>query len=69
MPLIYIHGVATRSSAMDPVVTALIRRYLTDAIAPGRELAIHYAYWGDAGASFAWNLLSRPRTPLRGQGT
>jgi len=68
MPVVYIHGVATRSTKADDTVTGLMRRYLTDAIAPGGDLEIVYAYWGDVAASFAWGGASRPRTPLRGMG-
>jgi hypothetical protein len=73
MPIVYVHGVATRAAdASKPVasktVTTLMQRYLSPVISPGREVAVEYAYWGDVAAKFAWEGASRPRTPLLGQG-
>lgn len=74
MPIVFIHGVATRRD--DPAYVAgsqqrtlLLRRYVAPAIAPDPEnVAIHEVYWGDHGVRFAWAGASRPRTPLTGQG-
>ncbi|GAB3842466.1 hypothetical protein ACFPIJ_42765 [Dactylosporangium cerinum] len=68
MPIVFIHGVATRDSAPDQTVVDLMRRYLSDVVSPGREVDVHYVYWGDVGARFAWGGASRPRTRLAGQG-
>jgi hypothetical protein len=75
MPIIYIHGVATRkdAAAYEPALTGL-REFLTHYIAPilnptkPKEVAIIPVYWGDLGVHFAWNLASRPPTPITGQG-
>jgi len=68
MPIVYVHGVATRSQIPDPTVIGLMRRYLSDVISPGRDVDVRYAYWGDRAARFAWNGASRPTSPLLGQG-
>ena len=68
MPIVYVHGVATRAPEASKTVTTLMQRYLSDVISPGREVAVEYAYWGDVAAQFAWGGASRPRTPIFGQG-
>jgi hypothetical protein len=70
MPIVYIHGVATRSRE-EPF--GEVERYLRRLVAPvlsdrPEEVAIRQAYWGDIGVSFAWNGASRPRSLLLGQG-
>ena len=75
MPIVYIHGVATRND--DTLYAAelkrrltFLERYIAPAIADDPEhVAIIPIYWGDFGAQFAWNRHSRPPTPLVGQGT
>jgi hypothetical protein len=68
MPIVYVHGVATRDTAVDPTIIGLMKGYLSDVISPGRDVDVVYSYWGDVGAHFAWNGAARPRTPLLGQG-
>lgn len=68
MPIVYVHGVATRAVLPDPTVVGLMKRYLSDVITPGRDVEVVYAYWGDVAARFAWNGASRPRAPLLGMG-
>ena len=68
MPIVYVHGVATRNSAADPTVVRLMQGYLSDVLTPGRDVDVMYAYWGDAAATFAWDGASRPRSALLGQG-
>lgn len=74
MPIVFIHGVATRDESPDFATTleervALLRRYVAPAIAPDPEhVRILPVYWGQHGARFAFGRKSRPRTPLLGQG-
>lgn len=68
MPIIYVHGVATRNEIPDPTIVGLMKGYLSDVISPGRDVEVVYSYWGDVGAKFAWGGAARPRSPLRGQG-
>jgi hypothetical protein len=70
MPIVYVHGVATR----DPESSfSEIKQYLRRFVAPvisstPEDVLIDQAFWGDAGAHFAWNGASRPRSLLLGQG-
>ena len=70
MPIIYVHGVATR----DPVSSFTeIKQYLRRFVAPvisatPEDVLIDQSFWGDAGAHFAWKGASRPRSLLLGQG-
>ncbi len=69
MPILYIHGVATRSRdgflAMEPYV----RRLVAPAIAADPDnVLIDDVFWGDLAASFAWDGASRPRSRLLGMG-
>lgn len=68
MPIIYVHGVATRDETPDPTIVGLMKGYLSDVISPGRDVEVVYAYWGDVGARFAWDGAARPRSPLLRQG-
>lgn len=68
MPIVHIHGVATRNATPSDTIAKLMRRYLSDVVSPGGELHVEYAFWGDVAAKFAWGGASRPRTPLRGMG-
>lgn len=70
MPIIYIHGVATRDQDKP---FAEIKQYLRRFVAPTisstpENVLIDQAFWGDEGAHFAWNGTSRPRSLLLGQG-
>lgn len=69
MPILYIHGVATRSRdgffELKPYLERLVAPAISDN--PGKVL-IDDLFWGDAGVNFAWDGLSRPRTRLLGQG-
>lgn len=69
MPILYIHGVATRSRdgflAMEPYV----RRLVAPAIAADPDnVLIDDVFWGDLAAIFAWDGASRPRSRLLGMG-
>ncbi len=69
MPIIYIHGVNTRSRAgfleMEPYLQRLVAPAISDA---PEHVLIEDAFWGDAAATFAWDGASRPQTRLLGQG-
>jgi hypothetical protein len=71
LPIVYIHGVANRMD--DPSYKSagielekLLLRYVAPVIG---TTVVRTAYWGEYGAQFRWNGLSRPRTILRGQGS
>src|SRR3954447_4281773 len=71
MSIVYVHGVATRFA--DETYESHwdgIREFLARYIAPviSATCPISAAYWGDLGATFAWNGASRPRSLLLGQG-
>lgn len=68
MPIVYVHGVATRETALDPIILGLMKGYLSNVLTPGRDVDVVYAYWGDVGAQFAWAGRSRPRSPLLSMG-
>jgi hypothetical protein len=74
MPVVYVHGVATRMDQPGyedhwAQIRTYLQRYIAPAIAAKPEqVEIVSAYWGDLGARFAWDGDSRPRTPLLGQG-
>lgn len=75
MPIVYVHGVATRKDerTYESAVKELsefLRYYLAPIISPidHSEVPIIPVYWGDLGVRFAWNLASRPTTPITGQG-
>jgi len=71
MSIVYVHGVANRDD--DPSykphlqdISEFLDRYVGKDIWPSRK--VFNAYWGDYGASFAWDRESRPKTVLFGQG-
>jgi hypothetical protein len=69
MPILYIHGVATRSR--DGFVE--IERYLRRLVAPAISLEpdsvlIDDVFWGDVAATFFWDGASRPKSRLLGMG-
>ena len=69
MTIIYVHGVKVRSPAHGEQLGKSFQRWLGPKLsvnnaAPGYEPV----YWGDLAATFHWNLASRPRTALLGQG-
>lgn len=72
MPIVFVHGVANRKPEYDATFASLeryLRRYVAPAVSDDAEgVAIIDAYWGDLGASFAWDRVSRPPTPLLGMG-
>ncbi|OGU24494.1 MAG: hypothetical protein A2580_04395 [Hydrogenophilales bacterium RIFOXYD1_FULL_62_11] len=70
MPIIYIHGVATRDQEKPfSEIKQYLRRFVAPVISSAPEnVLIDQAFWGDEGARFAWNGASRPRSLLLGQG-
>ncbi|MBX3478836.1 MAG: hypothetical protein KF842_00400 [Caulobacter sp.] len=68
MSIIYVHGVKVRSPEHGLQLKKPFLRWLGPRIAVGAEAAEYIpVFWGDAAASFRWDLKSRPRTPfLRG---
>lgn len=66
MPLVFVHGVTTRSGPdYDKEVlirNAFFRRFALTALAPeSADVEIFNTYWGDAGANFLWNHASLPK--------
>ena len=74
MPIVYIHGVATRMTASSysahwQSLQRFLRRYVAPVLTPTPDrIAILDAYWGDLGVKFAWSGASRPMSPLLGMG-
>ena len=69
MPILYVHGVNTRSRDHFLAMEGFLRRYVAPAIAPDPDnVLIDDAFWGDCGVQFAWDGASRPRSRLLGQG-
>jgi len=69
MPILYVHGVNTRSREGFFTIEPLLRRHVAPVISndPGRVRIQDY-YWGDLGMKLAWDGASRPRTQLLGKG-
>lgn len=69
MPIIYVHGVATRNREGFFEIETFLRRLVAPVIADDPEnVLIDDVFWGGNAAAFGWNGLSRPRTRLLGQG-
>jgi hypothetical protein len=74
VPIVYVHGVANRLDDDDLLpgwdeISTYLRRYVAPEISEKPEtVAIEYAYWGEYGAKFRWDGISRPRTKLLAQG-
>jgi broad specificity phosphatase PhoE len=64
MPIVFVHGVATRRGAeYEEAVTArnaLFRRYVYDRLGLASTVPVTSAYWGDDAARFRWNHASVP---------
>lgn len=71
MPIIYVHGVATRDPERPFAgVEKYLQRYVAPVIAPDPDnVSILHVYWGELGAAFAYGGISRPRSILLGQGS
>lgn len=69
MPVLYVHGVNTRSRAGFLAIEPMLRSYVAPVISRTPDaVAIEDYYWGNLGVRLAWNGASRPRTRLRGKG-
>ena len=69
MPILYVHGVNTRSRDGFLAMEGFLRRYVAPALTDDPDgVLIDDAYWGDAGVKLAWDGISRPRSRLLGQG-
>jgi hypothetical protein len=70
MPILYIHGVNTRSrQSFENEIRVYLRRYVAPAIsASAKSVMIEDVFWGDVAVNFAWNGASRPKSQLLGQG-
>ena len=69
MPVLYVHGVNTRSHERFLCIEPLLRRLVAPAISDDPDtVPIQDYYWGDLGINLAWDGASRPRTRLLGMG-
>jgi len=69
MPILYIHGVATRSRDGFVEIERYLRRLVAPAISPDPDsVLIDDVFWGDVAATFFWDGASRPRSRLLAQG-
>ena len=63
MPIVHIHGVATRKPEDLDQREAMLRRYITDELkhddVPG-DVPLLRVFWGNLGANFAWDLRACP---------
>ena len=71
MPIVYVHGVSTRESSPGyeyhrDAILKLLQIYVAPTVSPTCKCTA--AYWGDHGATFAWDRASRPRTRISGMG-
>src|SRR5690349_12940505 len=69
MPILYVHGVNTRSRDGFFALRKYLERHIAPAISSDpKSVLIDDVYWGDLAATFAWDGESRPRSRLLGQG-
>jgi hypothetical protein len=69
MPILYVHGVNTRSREGFFAIEPLLRRHIATAISSDpANVRIEDYYWGDLGIKLAWEGVSRPRTQLLAKG-
>ena len=69
MPILYVHGVNTRSRAGFLAIEPVLRRLVAPAISSDPAgVFISDVYWGDHGVKLRWDGASRPRTRLLGKG-
>jgi hypothetical protein len=69
MTIIYVHGVKVRSPTHGQQLRKSFVRWLGPKLSVnGTESGYEPVYWGDRAAQFRWDLASRPKTALLGQG-
>jgi hypothetical protein len=70
MPILYVHGVNTRTrEPFENGIRRYLRRYVAPAISDDpATVMIEQAFWGDVAVKFAFDGVSRPRSQLLGQG-
>jgi hypothetical protein len=69
MPILYVHGVNTRSREGFFAIEPLLRRHVAPEISKDpASVFIDDYYWGDRGVKLYWDGASRPRTQLLGKG-
>ncbi len=69
MPILYVHGVNVRTRDGFFAIKGHLERHIAPEISDDpKNVLIDDVFWGDAGASFAWDGASRPRTRILGQG-
>ena len=69
MPVLFIHGVATRDGPAtrraEQRQRALAREFFRPVLtASGADLAVHHGFWGDVAADFAWDHASLPSSGI-----
>ena len=70
MPIIFVHGVAVREPNSFSKVKTYLQHYIAPEIAPDpQNVEIFIPFWGEVGAYFAWDGISRPRSALLAQGS
>src|SRR5215468_10749569 len=69
MPILYIHGVATRSRDGFFAIKSYLQRLVAPAISADPDgVLIDDVFWGDVAATFAWEGPSQPKSRLLGMG-
>lgn len=74
MPIVFVHGVATRADDRGylegwKAVEALLRQYIAPEISDRPDaVSIRIAYWGDLAAKMSLGGIARPKGPLLGMG-
>src|SRR6516164_10254868 len=69
MPILYVHGVNTRSREGFLALDGYLRRYIAPAISSRPQtVLIDDVFWGDVGVHFAWGGASRPQSRILGMG-
>lgn len=69
MPILYIHGVATRDRERFFAIEEYLRRLVAPSISSDpASVLIDDVFWGDLAADFAWGGISRPRSRILGMG-
>lgn len=70
MPILYVHGVATRDSLGFDAMKPYLARYVAPAISGDPDhVPTEEVFWGGSAATFRWRGASRPKTRLLGQGS